>query len=63
MKVIRRFGRSCPNEAFKVHVGLGDTMTRDDILAGILRIRILVAITRPSEFIEIAFQYQIQEGS
>lgn len=50
------------DEAFKVHVGLGDTMTRDDILAGILRIRILVAIIRPSEFIEIAFSYQIQEG-
>lgn len=53
---------TAPSEAFKVHVGLGNTMTRDDILAGILRIRILVAITRPSEFIEIAFQYQIQEG-
>lgn len=53
---------AAPNEAFKVHVGLGDTMTTDDILAGILRIRILVAITKPSEFIEIAFQYQIQEG-
>ncbi|GCB33739.1 hypothetical protein KGMB02408_06840 [Bacteroides faecalis] len=51
-----------PNEAFKVHVGLGDTMTKDDILAGFLRIRILAAITKPSEFIEIDFQYQIQEG-
>ena len=51
-----------PDEAFKVHLGLRDTMTTEDILAGILRIRILVAITKPSEFVEIAFQYPMEEG-
>ena len=51
-----------PEEAFEVHVGLGDTMTGDDILEGILRITVLVAIVRPSEFIAITFQQQMQKS-
>lgn len=51
-----------PEEAFEVHVGLGDTMTGDDILEGILRITVLVAISRPAEFIEITFQQQMQKS-
>ncbi len=51
-----------PEEAYEVHVGLGDTMTADDILEGILRIRVLVAISRPAEFIEITFQQQMQKS-
>lgn len=38
---------STPEEAYEVHVGLGDTMTADDLLEGILRVRVLVAISRP----------------
>ena len=43
-------------------MGLGDTMTGDDILNGIMRITVLVAITRPAEFIEITFQQQMQKS-
>ena len=55
-------GGATPEEAFEVHVGLGDTMTGDDILEGILRITVLVAISRPAEFIEITFQQQMQKS-
>ena len=51
-----------PDEAFSVHVGLGETMTPEDILEGILRITVLVAISRPAEFIEITFQQQMQKS-
>lgn len=53
---------STPEDAFEVHVGLGDTMTGEDILEGILRITVLVAISRPAEFIEITFQQQMQKS-
>jgi hypothetical protein len=51
-----------PADAFSVHVGLGETMTREDILEGILRITVLVAISRPAEFIAISFQQQLQKS-
>ena len=51
-----------PEDAYSVHVGLGDTMTADDILDGILRVTVLVAISRPAEFIEITFQQQLQKS-
>lgn len=53
---------STPEDAYEIHVGLGDTMTGDDILNGIMRITVLVAITRPAEFIEITFQQQMQKS-
>lgn len=51
-----------PEDAYSVHVGLGDTMTAEDILEGILRITVLVAISHPAEFIEITFQQQMQKS-
>ncbi|MFM2483678.1 phage tail sheath family protein [Celerinatantimonas yamalensis] len=51
-----------PDDAYSVSVGLGKTMTADDILEGILRITVLVAISRPAEFIEITFQQQMQKS-
>jgi len=51
-----------PTDAFSVHVGLGETMTANDILDGIMRITVLVAISRPAEFIEITFQQQMQKS-
>lgn len=51
-----------PEDAYEVHVGLGDTMTGEDILEGIMRITVLVAISRPAEFIEITFQQQMQKS-
>lgn len=51
-----------PTDAFSVFVGLGQTMTPEDILEGILRVTVLVAVTRPAEFIEITFQQQMQKS-
>ena len=51
-----------PEEAYSVHVGLGETMTPNDILAGVMRIVVLVAISHPAEFIEITFQQQMQKN-
>lgn len=51
-----------PDDAFSVHVGLGETMTPEDILEGILRVTVLVALVRPAEFIEITFQQQMQKS-
>ncbi len=51
-----------PTQAFEVNVGLGSTMTPNDILEGIMRISIKVAITRPAEFIEITFEQKMQES-
>ncbi|KTT24537.1 tail protein [Pseudacidovorax intermedius] len=51
-----------PEDAFSVQVGLGQTMTPDDVLEGVLRITVLVALRRPAEFIEITFQQQMQKS-
>ncbi len=51
-----------PEDAFSVFVGLGETMTPEDILEGILRVTVLVAMVRPAEFIEITFQQQMQKS-
>lgn len=51
-----------PEDAYSVHIGLGDTMTPEDILEGIMRITVLVAISHPAEFIEITFQQQMQKS-
>ena len=56
------FAGASPNDAYSVSVGLGRTMTTDDILNGILRITVFVAISRPAEFIEITFQQQMQKS-
>lgn len=49
-------------DAYAVLVGLGNTMTGEDILNGIMRITVLVAVSRPAEFIEITFQQQMQKS-
>lgn len=51
-----------PDDAFGVFVGLGETMTAEDILEGIMRVTVLVALSRPAEFIEITFQQQMQKS-
>lgn len=51
-----------PADAYGVFVGLGETMTPDDILEGYLRVTVKVAMVRPAEFIEITFQQQQQKS-
>ncbi len=49
-------------DAFSVSVGIGSTMTGDDILMGIMRVSIKVAVSHPAEFIELTFQQEMQKG-
>lgn len=51
-----------PTDAYSVNVGLGTTMSGDDILNGIMRIVVLVAISHPAEFLIFTFQQQMQKS-
>ncbi len=51
-----------PTDAFSVSVGLGSTMTANDILEGKMNIEVKVAVTHPAEFIVITFQQQLQKS-
>jgi phage tail sheath protein FI len=51
-----------PNEAFFVNVGLGTTMTQQDILEGRLIVDIGMAVVRPAEFIILRFMHKMQES-
>jgi phage tail sheath protein FI len=53
---------STSKEAFFVNVGLGTTMTADDILNGRMIIEIGLAAVRPAEFIIIKFELKLQES-
>ena len=39
------------DSAFSVQIGLGETMTNNDILEGLLRVNVSIALVRPAEFI------------
>ena len=45
-----------------VRVGLGQTMTADDILNGIMNVEIGMAVVRPAEFIILKFSHKMQES-
>jgi uncharacterized protein len=49
-----------PEQAFSVLIGLGQTMTQQDVDDGIMRVTILVALVRPAEFVEITLQQMMQ---
>lgn len=53
---------STPEQAFFVNVGLGSTMTSQDILDGNLIIEIGMAAVRPAEFIVLRFSHKLQEA-
>ena len=50
-----------PDKAFYVSVGLGETMTAQDILEGNMIIEIGMAVVRPAEFIILKFSHKMQE--
>lgn len=52
-----------PQEAFGVEVGLGSTMSGNDVLDGYMLVTIKVAIVRPAEFIELTFVQQMQTAA
>ncbi|MDN3644577.1 phage tail sheath C-terminal domain-containing protein, partial [Lutimonas halocynthiae] len=49
-------------DAFSVSVGLGTTMSNNDIQLGIMRVMVKVAVSHPAEFIEITFQQEMQKA-
>lgn len=51
-----------PQEAFYVRVGLGVTMTPQDILEGMLRIEVGMAAVRPAEFIVLRISQMMQQS-
>ncbi|WP_316815105.1 phage tail sheath family protein [Pedobacter nyackensis] len=53
---------AAPEQAYNVQIGLGSTMTPNDILDGIMRITVRLAIVRPAEFIVLTFQQQQQQS-
>jgi len=53
---------STPEAAYFVNVGLGKTMTAQDILEGRMIVEIGVAAVRPAEFIIIRFMHKMQEA-
>ena len=55
------FGET-PEAAFFVNVGLGQTMTEDDINNGLMNIEIGLAAVRPAEFIILTFSHKSLEG-
>ncbi len=50
---------STPGEAFHVAVGLGKTMTPQDVLNGIMRVQVKLAVVRPAEFIIITYEQKM----
>ena len=46
---------NAPAEAYAVAVGLGTTMTADDLLNGLLRVRVRVRLSGSDEFLELDF--------
>ncbi len=53
---------SKPDQAFFVRVGLGETMTAQDILEGKMIVSIGMAAVRPAEFIVLQFMHKLQEA-
>jgi uncharacterized protein len=51
-----------PEHAFFVNVGLGVTMTAQDILEGRLIVDVGLAAVRPAEFIVMRFMHKLQEA-
>jgi phage tail sheath protein FI len=51
-----------PEQAFYVNVGLGTTMTAQDILEGRMIVEIGMAVVRPAEFIILQSSHKMQES-
>lgn len=53
---------SQPADAYSVSIGLGTTMTAQDVLDGYMNVFVKVAISKPAEFIVLSFQPQMQKA-
>jgi phage tail sheath protein FI len=50
---------STPKDAFAVRCGLGSTMTAQDVVEGNLIVHVLLAMTRPAEFVQLVFRQKV----
>ncbi|TNF26600.1 MAG: phage tail sheath family protein [Deltaproteobacteria bacterium] len=57
------FVGASPDEAFNVKVGLGETMTEEDILNGYIKVQIAVALGYPGEYELLNFELKLATGS
>lgn len=53
---------STPESAYFVQVGLGTTMTDNDVLEGRMKVKIGIAAVRPAEFIILQFTHQLAQA-
>ena len=53
---------SAPELAYYVQIGLGKTMTPQDVLEGRMNVEIGIAAVRPAEFIILKFSHKMQEA-
>lgn len=53
---------STPEQAYFVNIGLGKSMTAQDILEGRMIVEIGLAAVRPAEFIILKFSHKLQEA-
>ncbi|MBE9232265.1 phage tail sheath family protein [Cuspidothrix issatschenkoi LEGE 03284] len=52
---------STPEQAYFVNIGLGKSMTNQDVLEGRMIVEIGIAAVRPAEFIILKFSHKLQE--
>ena len=50
------------SDAFNVSVGLGKTMTPEDILSGIMKVQVKLALVRPAEYIIITYEQEMAKS-
>ncbi len=53
---------SSADDAYFVNVGLGKTMTAQDVLEGRMHVEVGIAAVRPAEFIVLRFSHKLQEA-
>lgn len=50
------------SDAYTVSIGLGKTMTSTDILNGVMRVQVKLALVRPAEFIIITYEQEMAKS-
>lgn len=53
------FAGQTPETSYQLSIGVGETMTEEDVLNGYMRVSIQVAPVRPAEFIELTFSQMV----
>ena len=53
---------SAPEQAYQVRVGLGRTMTSQDVLEGRMIVEVGIAAVRPAEFIILRFEHMVAQA-